>query len=187
MMGFANDSTSPFTFLLFYLLLHPLYLHLRRHQLASPRRGNEFTQSTAFCPSDVSVDLEIHWPFPPSTQYPTSPPGHCILAVTSLGVTMQVTPAVVAALPNSGHPWLKIFADDMAAGNAESLVINLVPHWCAFAATPFPVHLPLVVCTAWPTSFQHCPLHRLAGIKGYGCCDTSRCYFGVHCGVLIAR
>eukprot|EP00208_Stichococcus_sp_RCC1054_P004129 CAMPEP_0206135048 /NCGR_PEP_ID=MMETSP1473-20131121/415_1 /ASSEMBLY_ACC=CAM_ASM_001109 /TAXON_ID=1461547 /ORGANISM="Stichococcus sp, Strain RCC1054" /LENGTH=282 /DNA_ID=CAMNT_0053526753 /DNA_START=270 /DNA_END=1118 /DNA_ORIENTATION=- len=50
--------------------------------------------------------------------------------IPALVVTItQVTPAVTAALPNSGHPYLKIFAEDLAAGNAESLVITLVPHW----------------------------------------------------------
>lgn len=78
--------------------------------------------------------------------------------LTTLGVAMQVTPAVTAALPNSGHPYLKIFAEDLAAGNAESLVITLVPHWCASAATPFPV----VVCTDLPRFLSTVPTSSLA-------------------------
>lgn len=82
--------------------------------------------------------------------------------LTTLGVAMQVTPAVTAALPNSGHPYLKIFAEDLAAGNAESLVITLVPHWCASAATPFFAPFPVVVCTDLPRFLSTVPTSSLA-------------------------
>ena len=41
----------------------------------------------------------------------------------------QISPAVEAALPNAGHPYLRIFADDLAAGKAISLIITLVSDW----------------------------------------------------------
>ena len=44
-------------------------------------------------------------------------------------VMLQITPAVAAALPNSGHPFLNAFADALAAGKASSVIVTLVPNW----------------------------------------------------------
>lgn len=50
-------------------------------------------------------------------------------------VITQITPAVTAALPRPGHPWLNEFADAFADGSTSPLTITLVPKWFSDAVS----------------------------------------------------